>query len=164
MKEILNKVFLELDTRISEENKNRRRDGGRTVSHAVIKIIGQASLLAQPELTISLTLAQTGDLDAFLDCDYFIKSTLKEILPQYGLIYDEDSPLVFVPKGSQFAIFSEYKNLTVKIIDPESALVSKAVKAPEKNKLLIREAIASGEYSGLIDRIELEGGDLKNFI
>jgi len=52
----------------------------------------------------------------------------------------------------------------VEAIDPESALVSKAVKAPQKNKQLIREAIASEEFPTLVDRILENGGRLENFI
>lgn len=55
-------------------------------------------------------------------------------------------------------------DLTVLKLDPESALVSKAVKAPEKNKVLIREALASGEFAGLADRILKAGGKLEKFL
>jgi hypothetical protein len=51
----------------------------------------------------------------------------------------------------------------VESIDVESALVSKAVKAPRKNKQLIREAIASGKFPELVDRILENGGKLENF-
>jgi hypothetical protein len=53
---------------------------------------------------------------------------------------------------------------TVESIDPESALVSKAVKAPKKNKQLIREAIASDAFPTLVDRILANGGKLENFV
>ena len=49
------------------------------------------------------------------------------------------------------------------MIDPESALVSKAVKGPEKNEQLVREAIASTKFPNLVQRILLNGGKLENF-
>jgi hypothetical protein len=52
----------------------------------------------------------------------------------------------------------------VKLLDSESALVSKAVKAPEKNKLLIVDAIASEQFPNLLKRIEEHGGNLKYFL
>ena len=163
MRDILDRVFHDLDHRIDEENKLRTGSGARIISQSDIKVLGQTSLLAQPELTYQLELAQTGDLDAQIRSEHFVKVELKKILPKYHLIYDEDSELIFTPKGSQFNSLGEYKNLNVKVIDPESALVSKAVKAPKKNKQLIRLALAIGEYPMHAKRILIEGGSLDNF-
>jgi len=52
----------------------------------------------------------------------------------------------------------------VKLLDPESALVSKAVKDPTKNKVLIIDAIASGKFLNLVERIEANGGNLEYFL
>ena len=71
--------------------------------------------------------------------------------------------MIWIPPGAKFEILFDLKNVVVKSIDPESALVSKAVKAPEKNKQLIREAIASGKFKTLIARIEKNGGKLEFF-
>ncbi len=164
MRELLNHIFIELDQLIQIENLERGSMGGALIPKALIKILGQTSLLAQPELTTALHLAQTGDLDAQLRADYFVEAKLRELLPKYGLIYDEDSPLIFVPEGSDFLPFLELKNLEIVVIDPESALVSKAIKAPQKNLQLIREAIAADLYPTLTKRIIENGGDLKDFI
>lgn len=163
MKEILAKVFEELNSAIEVENLDRRESGTPTISKSEVTILGQTSLLVQPEITHVLSLAQTGDLDARLKVENFVKQKLKEILPKHGLLYDEDSPLIFIPKGSHLSFFLELKNLVVFVIDPESALVSKAVKAPDKNRQLIREAIAAGIFPKLIERILAEGGDLDDF-
>lgn len=164
MKDLLGKIFLELDELVEAENLEREDMGGALIPRAQIKILGQTSLLAQPELTAKLHLAQTGDLDAHLRADYFIKVQLKELLQKYGLVYDEDSPFIFTPKKSLFLHFLDLKNLEILVIDPESALVSKAVKAPQKNIQLIREAIASSLYPRLIERIIENGGRLEDFI
>ena len=63
-----------------------------------------------------------------------------------------------------FDNFCEFRYVRVKLLDAESALVSKAVKAPKKNKLLIVDAIASEKFPNLIERIEKNGGDLKFFL
>ncbi len=164
MREVLKKVFKELDERITAENFERQETGALKIAKAEIIILGQISLLAQPELTMQLDLAATGDLDAKMECDYFVKAELEKILPKYKLTYDHDSGLIFIPKSSQFHQLGEYVNLSVKVIDPESALVSKAVKAPEKNKYLIRSALASKNFSCLADRILEEGGKLEDFV
>jgi len=46
----------------------------------------------------------------------------------------------------------KFKYIDVKLIDAESGLVSKAIVAPEKNKHLIRQAIASGKFPELVNR------------
>ncbi len=56
-----------------------------------------------------------------------------------------------------------FANVTVDTIDPESALVSKAVKAPVKNRQLIRQAIASGAFPNLVERLLKHGGKLEDF-
>jgi hypothetical protein len=115
------------------------------------------------DLTYDLNLIQTGDVDALIQADYFYKSELKKILPKYGFIYDEDSPYIFIPEDSHFNSFASLSLIEVDVIDPESALVSKAVKAPEKNKNLIREALHKNTFLNLAKRIIKNGGNLSDF-
>ncbi len=129
-----------------------------------IQLLGQMCLLVNPRVSAILHLAQTADLDAFLRMDAFVKEELKKLLAEAGLIYDEDSTLVWIPDEAIFEPLFALTNLTVLALDPESALVSKAVKAPEKNKALIREALASGKFSKLTDRIVNAGGRLEAFL
>ena len=163
LKKQLETIFTDLNERIDAINKERREDGGRHISKAEVKLLGQMSLLVNDKVSMLLSLAQTADMDALLDMDPLVKKELTEILKKQGLIYDEDSPKVWIPKGTKYEDVFDFKNVRVKSIDPESALVSKAVKAPKKNKHLIREAIASGKFSGLVERIEKNGGNLMFF-
>jgi hypothetical protein len=163
MKDILLKIFTELNEQIRIENHERKDSGVPPIGRATVTVLGQVSLLAQPELTSQLHLAQTGDLDAQMKCEHFVKSALKKILPKYQMIYDDDSPLIFIPEGSHFSHLGKFDWIDLKVIDPESALVSKAVKAPGKNKNLIREALASDKFPQLAKRIVSSGGNLKHF-
>ena len=163
MREKLSIIFTKLNELIAAENMERRANGTVSISPARIEVLGQTSLLIQPELTWGLSLIQTGDVDAFINADYFVKKNLTKILPEYGFIYDEDSPYIFIPEGSHFLPFLKLSFLEVVVIDPESALVSKAVKAPEKNLHLIRQAIASGDFPHLVERIIKAGIDLNKF-
>ena len=159
----LRAVFIELDRRIDELNRERRREGGFPLSKAEIQLLGQMSLLANQRVSALLSLAQTADLDALLKMEHLVKEVLKELLSKRGLLYDEDSYLIWIPDGARFEAVFNLKNVLVTAIDPESAHVSKAVKAPAKNKQLIREAIVSGEFPRLVERIEKAGGDLEFF-
>lgn len=57
-----------------------------------------------------------------------------------------------------------FKNIDVKLIDAESTLVSKAIQAPQKNKQLIRQAIAIDKFPDLVDRIIENNGKLDFFL
>ena len=162
-KALLKTVFAELDSRIEEVNRERRKEEGFPLPKAEVKLLGQMSLLTNEKISSLVTLAQTGDLDALLKMESVVKELLKELLRKRGLLYDEDSYLIWIPDGAKFERVFSFKNVLVTSIDPESALVSKAIKAPVKNKQLIREAIVSGKFSRLVERIEKAGGDLESF-
>lgn len=163
MKEKLIEIFNTLNDRIIVENNERRESGSRLITKSKIYVLGQTSLLVQPEFTAELSLAQTGDLDALLEVENFVKENLKKILSENGFVYDEDSPYIFIPTKTKYLNFLLLSSLEVVVIDPESALVSKAVRAPEKNKFLIRQAIASECYPNLVERIIENGGKLTDF-
>jgi hypothetical protein len=163
MNQILRRIFKLLDQRIAEENAERRESGGNTISSSEVRILGQMSLLANKKVSSVLHLAQTGDMDALVST-VFAKLELKKILVENGLVYDEDSEKIWIPPGSSFEKLFEFPNVLVTVIDPESALVSKAVKAIEKNKFLLREALASGTFKNLLARIEKHGVDVRRLL
>jgi len=121
------------------------------------------SLLVSEKASALLSLAQTGDMDALLVMDHVVKDALRAVLQEKGFLYDDDSHLIWLPPNSTFSPLLDLENVLVETIDPESALVSKAVKAPQKNLQLIRQAIISGEFPGLVDRILENGGSLEDF-
>jgi hypothetical protein len=166
MKDTLLAIFKELDERIEVENTDRDAIGGLKIRLVEVRILGQITLLANDMAAKILTLQRTNDLDAVIKNTHgFVMAILnKEILPNYGLHLDPDSEYIWIPPGSKFELFHDSKNVRVMLLDPESALVSKAVKAKEKNKFLIIDAIGSGEFPNLVQRIQENGGDLEYFV
>lgn len=162
--EMLEKIFFNLNARISEMNHDRRREGLLDLPKAEVALLGQMSLLAQERVAAVLALTQTVDLDAKLKMDHIIKLELKSLLAEANLTYDEDSHLIWLPKTAKFLELFDFACVAIKCVDAESALVSKAVKAPTKNKVLIRQAIASGEFPNLAKHILEHGGKLENFL
>jgi hypothetical protein len=157
-------LFETLDRRVEVINQDRRRQGLFALSKARVQILGQISLLVHARASAVLSLTQTADLDATLTMDDAVKEELKSLLKNNGYVYDEDNSLIWIPEGAKFLPFLELNNIVVESIDPESALVSKAVKAPEKNGQLIRQAIASNQFPTLVDRILKNGGKLEAFL
>jgi len=157
-------IFTELDARISALMSERAETGGPKIARAEVRILGQMSLLANERVSGVVTLAETGDLDAHLRTEYVVEKELKIILRKHGLVYDETSNEIWIPKGAKYEPLFDLKNVVVSHIDAESALVSKAVKAPEKNRILIQDSLASAAFPDLADRIVREGGDLSYFL
>jgi hypothetical protein len=164
MKELIKKIFTDLDQAVELENRKRLKEGTLTISKSEVIIYGQMSLMLNESVTGFLNLIQTADMDAKLQMDYFTKNKLQELLKANGLVYDEDSHLVWVPEDAGKIDLFNFNNIEVKLIDAESALVSKAIHAPAKNKQLIRQAIASGKFSTLVDRIIENNGKLDYFL
>lgn len=159
-------IFRELNDRITIENAERDETGALKLRPVEVRILGQITLLANELVARVLPLQMTNDLDAVIEqTQGFVTKVLKEeILPKHGLELDNDSALVWIPPGSTYVDFWDSKYVRVKLLDPESALVSKAIKAKEKNKVLIIDAIASEHFPNLVRRIQENNGDLQYFI
>lgn len=165
MEALIKEIFVKLDKSVEKENLRRRAEGRLTLKKSKVIILGQTSLLLDKKLSSRLDLFQTADLDAKLEMDYFVKQRLKEILKENGLIYDEDSDLAFIPTGSKQLDFLNLNNIIVKRLDSESVIVSKAIKAPEKNRQLIQSSVVQiGMFENLISRIQAEGGNLDKLL
>ena len=164
MKRLIKKIFTDLNQIIELENLQRLKEGTLTIPKSEVIIFGQMSLMLNESVATILNLIQTGDMDAKLRMDYFTKNKLLELLKSNGLVYDEDSHLVWIPEDAKVIELFNFNNIEVKMIDAESTLVSKAIHAPQKNKQLIRQAIASGKFPALVDRIIENNGKLDFFL
>lgn len=164
MKKLVKKIFTELDQAVELENVQRLKEGTLTIPKSEVIILGQMSLMLNESVATSLNLIQTADMDAKLRMDSFTKNKLTELLKANGLVYDEDSPLIWIPNNAKVIELFKFKNIEVKLIDAESILVSKAIHAPQKNRQLIRQAIASGKFPDLIDRIFEKNGQFDFFL
>lgn len=166
MKNLLLTIFKELDEWIESYNADIDSEEGGKLRPIEVQILGQFTLLANDMVARILTLQRTNDLDAVIkENNWNVRKILdKEILRKHGLELDPQSDDIWIPPGAKFELLKDFKNVRVKLLDPESALVSKAVKAKEKNKVLIIDAIACGEFPNLAERIEKNGGDLEYFV
>ena len=79
-----------------------------------------------------------------------------------NLAYDELSKEIWLPERSTFLPYYRTESLLVSYLDPISALTSKAIKAKEKNRFLVREALRV--FGGpLAQEIIRYGGDINYF-
>ncbi len=164
MKKMMKQIFTDLNLTVELENFQRLKDGTLIIPKSEVLLLGQMSLMLNESVAAFLNLIQTADMDAKLRMDYFTKNKLLDLLKAKGLVYDEDSHLVWIPENTKVIELFRFKNIEVKLIDAESILLSKAIHAPQKNKQLIRQAIASGKFPDLVDRIIENNGKLDFFL
>jgi len=164
VKKLIKKIFKDLNKAVELENVRRSKDGTLKIPKSEVLLFGQMSLMLNESAATILNLIQTGDMDAKLRMDYFTKNKLLELLEANGLVYDEDSHLIWIPENAKVIELFKFNNIEVNLIDAESTLLSKAIHAPQKNKQLIRQAIASGQFPNLVDRIFENNGKIDLFI
>ena len=160
MKKLMEKIFTDLNQAVEFENLQRLKEGTLTIPKSEVLLLGQMSLMLNESVVKILNLIQTGDMGAKPRMDYFTKNKLLDLLEANGLVYDEDSHLIWIPEDAKVIELFKFKHIEVKLIDAESTLVSKAIHAPHKNKQLVRQAIASGKFPEMVDRIIENNGKL----
>ncbi len=156
-------ILAKLEQEIESLNLARRNDGGFRLPKAKITLLGQFSLLANPKISALLRIPATMDVDAKIEAEWIIKDAFKKILKKDGLEYDEDSGLIWIPPNSTFELLHDSLQVECKSISPIYGLLSKAIKAKEKNRILVRDAIALfGEE--FVKLIVMYGGDPEYFL
>lgn len=127
-----------------------------------IRVVGQASLLADTFLGMKLELEQTHDFDAFVKAAYPIESILRNLLQEYGFSFDNLSEQIWMPEDTVWEKCFEGDFVIILKARAIDVLVSKAIKAPVKNRKLVVDALdIYGDE--LIGRIQKYGGNLENF-
>ncbi len=157
------KFISEFEIRLQRANTERASDGLPPLSKVHLKVLGQMALMANIEASSKLHLVATKDLDAIIEGDWTARTLLKNVLQENGMVYDELSSEVWIPPEATFEVMHDSSVLKVSLLSPLFVLASKAVKAPQKNKQLITQAIEIwGEE--LIDLISEHGQDIRIFL
>ncbi len=123
-----------------------------------VTILGQQGLLIRRESLSNLTLLATTDFDARLDGEVPLADVFKRLLREEGISYDNDSDYIWLPEETKYETIYETKFILVDSPLPIYLIVSKAVKAPEKNKQLVTDAIVEfgDELLTLLQRYEAD--------
>lgn len=157
MKEPFSRFLKDLEQELTVAHEARLSDGAPPLATLRVKILDQTALRIHPHTAPQLHIIQTADLDALLVGDWTGKRILQQCLAKIGLVYDEHSTDVWIPPQATFTELYRSERLNVEVLDPLWCLVSKAVKAPTKNRYLIQDAIALyGEE--LVSMITKAGG------
>lgn len=160
---IFDEIISELETILEKENLERNELGSPPVQKSVITVLGQMSLMLDKTAAISLALIATADIDAIIQGDSVLRNYFLKIIKQKGLKLDDLSSEIWIPEEATLLKYYQSPLLTIQYLDPVSALTSKAIKAKEKNRYLIKQAL---EHYGeeLKSKILLYGGDIDYFL
>lgn len=137
---LLKKIFKTLDDWVEIQNIERNDDGLVPLGICEIKIIGQTALL---EANISLHVPATMDVDVFANYDYLVKKKFEHLLKENGKELDPVGHEAWMPKETEYIEFFTGKWVKAYLAKIEYVMISKAKKAPVKNKGLIVEYLAT---------------------
>lgn len=164
MNNVLQRIIAEYESEIGKlEGIRSTGDGYETYPQLSVTLLGQFSLIVQTEFASKVTLVATQDLDAWLKGNSVPRDIFKVAVLRHGLRYDEQSDLIWMPPNqSERRLLYESETIKVEAFDPLLVIVSKAIKAPEKNRQLVLEAIGIFKEE-LIEEIVRYGGDPEAF-
>ena len=114
--------------------------------------------------TVELTLAATNDVDVYADYPHAVEREFARLLAVEGRELDPLGHEVWMPRETRYNEFFAGRNVRVLVADLEAILLSKALKAPAKNRPLIVEYLARGaseRFLGLARKYRL---DLEQFL
>ena len=157
---LIDKIINDLE----EELSLRREDlGDNFVTDKIeIQMLGQMSLLMNKDIATKMTLAHTNDLDALLKGRSGESQLFRKVVKSNGLAFDELSEEAWIPKDAKFLEYYDSPYVKVTYLDPISAFTSKAVRAKEKNRILVHDALKIFGDS-LATNITSNGGDAEYF-
>lgn len=155
-------VFAELNEWATQQNQKLESESCLPLRKSSFRIVGQSALLEASSL--SLTLTATMDVDAFADCEPSVRTHLEELLQKRGRVLDPVGHEAWMPDETEYEVFYFGNLVVAEIAGPEYVLVSKALKAPEKNRNLIIEYLAQGPSDLFYALAEEYGVDLEKFV
>jgi hypothetical protein len=155
---MLEAVAQQLDDWIIEQNAVFAAEGLPPIPPCRIRVLGQTALL---ESALALTLAATRDVDVKADYVYVVESRFRELLAREGRELDAVGHEAWMPKETRYATLFSGRYVQLQLALPDYVLLSKALKAREKNHALIVEYLAHGASSVFLElaakyRLDLE--------
>lgn len=132
-------IFARLDQWVANENQAAKSEGLRTIPKSVFKVVGQAALM---EAKLEFSVATTVDVDILNNAKHEVVAKLNELLVAEGLELDPLSNEIWMPDETKYIDLYRGDWTHAVLAQTPYIMVSKALKSPEKNKILLRNYIA----------------------
>jgi hypothetical protein len=153
---MLLEIAEKLDDWVAAQNAEARLNGWAQRRACTIKVLGQVALM---EKGVNLTLAATKDVDVYADYDSAVQKEFARLLMAEGHVLDPVGHEIWMPRETRYGKLYEGRFVKMFLADPEFVLLSKALKAPAKNRTLIVEYLAAGasdRFLELADKYHLK--------
>lgn len=158
---MLIELVAKLDAWVVQRNLEARDKGAPTLAPCLLRLLGQSALF---EMRAPLTLAVTKDVDLQANYAYAIEVELRRLLKLAGMELAALGQEIWMPKETQYERVYAGEYATLEIADMDSILLSKALKAPRKNRSLIVEYLARGASSRFLRLAREYELDLEAFV
>ncbi len=153
-------IFQALDQWVARENIRARAEGARSYPSCTVRVLGQAALWVA-QLDLALTVTQ--DLDVYADYEWPVQQELERLLAENGKVLDPHGREVWMPVETRYEPLYEGRYVEALVADPDAVLISKALKAAQKNDALITEYLAKGASERFFDLARKYRVDLEQF-
>lgn len=157
----LGNLLLDLDRWVARENARAWSEGVPPYKACTIRVLGQAALMSA---NVDLALTATRDLDAYADYEWAVQQEFERLLAKEGKLLDPHGNEVWMPPETRYKPLYEGRYVKAFVADPDAVLVSKALKAPRKNKALITEYLAKGASDRFFKLARKYAVDLEQFL
>ena len=158
---MLAEIAQRLDDWIVDQNIAARADGLPARKPCTIRVLGQTALF---EAKLALALAATLDVDVRADYDDSVRRQFERLLAAVGRELDPPGHEIWMPSETQYSELYSGKFVRVLLAEPDAVLVSKALKAPAKNKPLIVEYLAQGASERFLKLASKYSVNLEQFL
>ncbi len=138
----LDKLWLRIEEELLLISNERDAAGLPSLGLLEVLLLGQLSLFFDAAAKENLQLWATQDLDAHIKGDWLACRVFKKACEEIGFKYDELSSEIWIPPEAKYRTLHQSPLLNVTSPEAIYILLSKAVKAREKNRDLV--------FSGLI--------------
>ncbi|MEZ4815501.1 MAG: hypothetical protein R3A80_09895 [Bdellovibrionota bacterium] len=137
---MLQEVFAALEEWANERSLKYRNEGLMPLGHCLIQVVGQTALL---EAKLDIHLAATADVDVHQQIEHVFRKKLEELLQEKGKFLDPVGHEAWMPDETKYKTIFKGRYVEGAIAEPEYVLISKALKAPKRNKELLIDYLAS---------------------
>ncbi len=160
-KVVLKELAVQLDAWIALQNLEADEQGLPRLKPCRIRVLGQTALL---EAGAPLQLNVTNDVDVYADYAHAIQVEFQRLLATRGKELDPSGHEVWMPRETRYGNLFVGSYVTLQLADVDAVLVSKALKAPEKNRALIIEYLAAGATERFLAMATKYHLDLEQFL
>lgn len=154
-------VFQDLDRWVAAANRDADEAGLTSFRRATIRVLGQTALLASDT---GLTLVATQDVDVYSDCEWAVRKELERLLAAQHQVLDPHGEEVWMPAETEYDLVFDGTWVRGFVAQPDFVLISKALKAPDKNRALVVEYLAQGASPRFMQLADEYDVDLEAFL